>query len=389
MSRVTDPVALGRASGARMPELDGLRGLAIAMVLVYHFFVGQVYPPRGTFLAGVKRLCDLTWSGVDLFFVLSGFLLGGILLDNRGKRNYFKAFYARRACRILPLYTAVVLAYFVARALVSGTWRATPFAYLLEPALPAWSYLTFTQNFVMAAREAFGAHWLAVTWSLAIEEHFYIFLPLFLSIVPVRRVPVIILVLVAGVMALRAVVYANAGTWISSYVLTPCRVDGLLLGVLGAWCMREPRVRQALEQHVSALRLAVVALAVACLATVLTMSQTVGSCVVAYGGFTALALFYTALMIWILLDSKTWVNRLFRTPVLRFLGVISYGVYMVHDVVSGLLHGAIHGSGPVIRGLPQAGTTLLALALTVALASFSWFMIERRLVALGRRVQFG
>ena len=89
----------------RIPELDGVRGIAILLVVIWHYWIALVIndPLSGLYGAVVKSLY-LTWSGVDLFFVLSGFLIGGILLDNREAPGYFKAFYARRVCRIFPLY---------------------------------------------------------------------------------------------------------------------------------------------------------------------------------------------------------------------------------------------------------------------------------------------
>ncbi len=362
--------------------------MAIAMVLVYHYFVGQVYPEKGTLLAFAKQMLDLTWSGVDLFFVLSGFLLGGILLDNRRGRNYFSAFYARRACRILPLYAMVLGAYLAAQSVLAGTWRADRFAYLMAPQLPTWSYLTFTQNMIMAHQGLFGGHWLAVTWSLAIEEHFYLILPLFLWFTPVRRVPVIVAVGIVAVLLLRIGVYEHAKTWISSYVFTPCRVDGLLMGVLGAWVMREERGLSFLRQNIRAMRILLGLLAIAGLVLIVSTPQTIASRAVAFWGFTGLALFYATLMLVILVDKTSGLARFFRNRALRFLGLISYGVYMIHDLISGVLHAMFHHASPAIASGAQAMTTLLALVLTVALASLSWFAFERRLVALGRRIQF-
>src|SRR5216117_2710692 len=89
---------------ARIPELDGIRGLAILLVLVWHYWASRVHPPLGSAFAGIWMLCGLTWSGVDLFFVLSGFLIGGVLLEQRDSANYFKTFYVRRVCRIFPIY---------------------------------------------------------------------------------------------------------------------------------------------------------------------------------------------------------------------------------------------------------------------------------------------
>src|SRR5712691_9523814 len=94
----------------RLDELDGVRGLAILFVLYWHYYVTQVHHHSRV----TKDLADagrLTWSGVDLFFVLSGFLIGGILLDNRRSRSYFTTFYARRACRILPAYLILLVSF--------------------------------------------------------------------------------------------------------------------------------------------------------------------------------------------------------------------------------------------------------------------------------------
>src|SRR4029079_11083603 len=89
--------------------LDGLRGLAILLVLLLHFTTDMT-PPEGTLAAGVRAAFQVGWIGVDLFFVLSGFLITGILADNKGSDRYFSAFYAPRALRILPVYVPALAA---------------------------------------------------------------------------------------------------------------------------------------------------------------------------------------------------------------------------------------------------------------------------------------
>src|ERR687884_397533 len=121
--------ALPEPQSGRIRELDGVRGIAILLVLVWHYLVCQVGAPPPLF-----RFLMATWSGVDLFFVLSGALL-------RGR---------------LPIGTA-------------NGW-------LFDDPLPLWSYATFTQNFLMSKWGTFGPNWLAPTWSLAIEEQFYLLL---------------------------------------------------------------------------------------------------------------------------------------------------------------------------------------------------------------------
>src|ERR1700690_1908815 len=88
----------------RIPELDGIRGIAIAMILAHHYFLLPIAASPGTFWSYVQAAGRLAWSGVDLFFVLSGFLIGGILLDARNSNNYYQTFYRRRIYRIFPLY---------------------------------------------------------------------------------------------------------------------------------------------------------------------------------------------------------------------------------------------------------------------------------------------
>ena len=96
----------------RIPELDGLRGIAIALIFWFHYFVSFVEVKPGSAAAFLQACGKLSWTGVDLFFVHSGFLIGGILLDARGPSNYFRVFHTRRFYRILPLFSICMWADF-------------------------------------------------------------------------------------------------------------------------------------------------------------------------------------------------------------------------------------------------------------------------------------
>src|SRR5882762_4774863 len=144
----------------RISELDGIRGIAIGMVLIAHFFLVVSRP--GSPLAYALVPLRLDWSGVDLFFVLSGFLIGGILLDAREASNYFKVFYTRRFFRIIPLYTACLVGAFGLYLLALGG-IANRIAWMYDGKLPWGLYPLFLQNFWMAAYTATGAFPLAVT----------------------------------------------------------------------------------------------------------------------------------------------------------------------------------------------------------------------------------
>src|SRR5580658_7786517 len=168
MATLTPPPDFTR----RIPQLDGLRGVAIAMVLAYHY-ADSVINDGPRFMKPLLRATCLGWSGVDLFFVLSGFLIGGILLDARESSNYFRVFYRRRAFRILPLYFAFLALVFLPVHFQSDIpWRACIFFY---------------QNFWMALHNRLGEYTLNPTWSLAVEEQFYLTLPVLIYFVRPRR----------------------------------------------------------------------------------------------------------------------------------------------------------------------------------------------------------
>jgi peptidoglycan/LPS O-acetylase OafA/YrhL len=152
-------------SKARIPELDGLRGLAILIVIAFHYVEPLHTTAQGT-LRHVLAPVRMGWIGIHLFFVLSGFLIASILMATRDSPTFFRTFYIRRFYRILPLYLVVVAGCYVVHHLFVRT-----------PGPPLYQFLTFTQNFWMAAKGQFGIGLLSVTWSLAVEEQFYALLP--------------------------------------------------------------------------------------------------------------------------------------------------------------------------------------------------------------------
>lgn len=177
----------GRAwSSLRIAELDGIRGCAILSVLLYHYIFCQVSVGPKSMGAYLLKPLTLGWAGVDLFFVLSGFLIAGILMDNRRASNLFSTFYIRRCCRIFPLYYAV----FCVFALFGLFLRHQPdFQWLFKYSHPLWSYATYSQNILMGLKGGLGCNWMAPTWSLAVEEQFYAFLPLLVWIAPAKSHP--------------------------------------------------------------------------------------------------------------------------------------------------------------------------------------------------------
>jgi peptidoglycan/LPS O-acetylase OafA/YrhL len=152
-----------------------MRGIACLAVLLDHCIFSNI--PAGSF-PGLYRLSGWLISGVDLFFVLSGFLIGGILLDHKNTTNYFRVFWTRRVGRIMPVYYLLLATFFT--VLLIRPWLPAPWldAFLLKDMMPVWTYPLFVQNIAQALDGGDGgARWVASTWSLGIEEQFYLLLP--------------------------------------------------------------------------------------------------------------------------------------------------------------------------------------------------------------------
>jgi peptidoglycan/LPS O-acetylase OafA/YrhL len=333
------------------------------------------------------KLFSLTWAGVDLFFVLSGFLIGGILLDNRTAPNYFGAFYARRFCRIFPLYY-LMLGVFVLAVATGWAARGGGFAWLFEDSLPIWSYVTYLQNFAMIGNAGMGPNWMGITWSLAIEEQFYIVLPLLVRFMPLRALPWLFGILVASAPLIRVALYFSQPTkGLPGYVLLPARWDALFLGVLGAWAVRQPLGRQWLCHRLNWIRTLVVSCGLLVVA-LLAMSQGIGSLGMTIGGHTVLAALSFGLVLLSVLSSKGMVANIFRFRGLMWLGTVSYGVYLFHQPVNGLVHAIFRNQAPHIASWADVGIMLLALGCTFGLAIVSWRWFERPIVQSGHQIRY-
>ena len=350
--------------------LDGIRGLGVILVLFYHYGSSA-----GAFGLDnpILRLTGIGWSGVDLFFVLSGFLITGILFDSKGKKQYFKNFYARRTLRIFPLYyfAAIVI------ILIDMVWRHD----LLGGANPIW-VLLYVGNFQMAIEG--GGSTLDHFWSLAIEEQFYLIWPLVVLSLSRKK-----LMMVAGAMIvvspiIRTLMVMNETPDLAVYVLTPARMDGLAMGALIALTVRGPRGIAPLVPW--AWRLGSAAAAAFLFIVVMRRDFSNEDPFILTIGISLLTIMYASLLILALTFRP--LSAIMELPVMRWFGKYSYGLYVWHPIVNMiLLHSPLTERFGEMS--PAKGVLLLIMAFMVsvltALASYKF--LESPLLRLKNRFQ--
>lgn len=324
----------------RIAELDGLRGLAIAAVLLHHGFEAP-----------------LLWAGVDLFFVLSGFLITSILIRRKeAGGSYWGYFYWRRAKRILVPY-ALLLA--VSSVLLGTAWTEH------------WQWFAFFAVNVGAALRKVTEPALLPLWSLAVEEQFYLVWPFVVLFAPRRRLLAISIGLWIAAPVLRAVVTPYLDSHYPIHYLTPFRMDLLAGGAILAWVYRW---RPELLSRLSTGSWATLAGSAGALLGLMvlvpgfrTTANTVASNVLIYGLTNLIAISLMLIALGRHGRARAWL----RCPALGRLGRISYSVYLIHQI-------ALWAAGQVFD--VRLAVFALGMVLTIAYAEASWRWIERPLL---------
>ena len=352
--------------GQRLPELDGIRGVAILLVIFLHWIVLPTRPLLREWSPHLSALVDLSWCGVDLFFVLSGFLIAGILLDHAEAPNLLRTFYARRACRILPAYFLLLL---LATLPIGGPPQIS------QGQVPLISYVLFLHNFWSAAG-AQVALALGACWSLAIEEQFYLGLPLLLLRVFRGRFAAFALVMLLAPPLLRCLFFANGG-W-SPWDFTPCRLDAPFWGVLAAVAVRQPALATFLGRRRRELGWA----AGAALIGVAGLSQLIllpgGENLLLSLGLSVIECAFAVALVAVLLSPAAAPARLMRWQPLRWAGKHSYFLYLFHPLVFIWL--------PIAQLPLRLAVHACVLGL---LAPISWRFLEQPFLRLGATARYG
>lgn len=356
----------------RLLELDGIRGIACILVLLDHIIFSGL-----PWVRGVGRLTPWLIGGVDLFFVLSGFLIGGILIDSKGSSNYFRVFWIRRAGRIWPVYYLLMLTFFgmvFIKPYLGMPWLDQ---YLFRDMMPLWTYPLFMQNFAQASDGWFGgARWVASTWSLAIEEQFYLIFPPLIYLMTKRHNASLAISCIVAALLFRALLSKVTGSWTAGYFLLPGRMDSLAFGLLGALAVRNSsvlarirRIRPALD--VAAL-LTVIFLTANGLNFLARIASKGESFLIENLDFTfRSAVFAYAIVRVSVMAERSLYRRILSTPILVFFGVISYALYMYHPAVNGLLFGIVFATEPALPDTQHFIIALVVIPVSVALAWLS------------------
>jgi peptidoglycan/LPS O-acetylase OafA/YrhL len=337
----------------KIPQLDAVRGIAVLLVLLHNT---DVYPA-----VHLRLISENGWMGVDLFFVLSGLLITGILLDTKESDGYFKNFYARRCLRIWPLYYSLLLFMFVIVPVLRPSEGHTVFE---ARSSPWWAYPIFLQNFLISIpTKATGA--LGVTWSLAVEEQFYLVWPLVVRFCNESQLRKIAIAVICISPVLRFYLVRDQ---VNIYSNTFCRLDGLMAGALLAIVIRSA----SFVPSKSTTRAWIALLVSAPLALGIETAFDAKWIVLSLTALASVSFIYLALF-----STQKWLQVLLTNRFLVYTGTISYGIYLLQKIPLDAAK-TFHLDKHQFLALP------LTAAATYALATLSWNLLEKPALRLKR-----
>jgi peptidoglycan/LPS O-acetylase OafA/YrhL len=361
----------------RVPSLDGIRGIAILLVILVHTQIPRA--PGNVVETLASRVLDASWVGVDLFFVLSGFLITGILLDGRRKPHYYRNFYVRRTLRIFPLYYAALLVFLALAFVVPGEQALRNYR---ENCVWFWLY---AMNFGISLA---GIYCSCLThfWSLCIEEQFYLCWPAVVRVCRASLFPVVCVGLVLMSVAMRGVLHWQGWSALAVYVFTFARLDGLALGALTAYGVRRWSPRTHLGFALAGVAAGVAVLAIGCHDRRFSFDSPLANIL----GIAAISMAAAALVaVSTRRPAASRLNRVLSSRALRWFGTYSYSLYVFHVPV-----GAVCGRLIMPRlfalseswWIPQAIFTVGVIAISSVVALVTWHGLEKHALALRDRL---
>jgi peptidoglycan/LPS O-acetylase OafA/YrhL len=371
----------------RIPELDGLRGIAILLVILCHYVADGPSGPRHSLAARAGEIIGQGTVGVDLFFILSGFLIGGILLNSRSSQRYYSTFYLRRFFRIIPIYCSWLIVFGLVM-LAARTWGIAGGAEF-RTLTPYWAYFIFIQNYFQGSTPI-QAFWLIPLWSLAVEEQFYLLAPPVVRKFSPARLVKILTGILGFSLLLRLFLSTMFGSahdyWgiVASTHWMPARADDLALGMLAATFWVNPESKRRLQARVDLSYAGLLSTGVALLAMSYWFMKP-DSFMTATLGRTVIGFFFVFLLIISLTDKEGLLAKIFRWRPLRELGKVSYCVYIIHRAVNWVFFRLLLHVYPRFDSGRAIGVASLSFVVTMILAELSWRYFENPLIRRGHR----
>lgn len=381
-SSQSDGSEAGRIVG-QVAALDGVRGVAIAIVLIHN--ASFVLHDNTAFLPKLASAIAATgWVGVQLFFVLSGFLITGILLEARGSRGFFRTFYIRRTLRIFPLYYV-----FLAVAILVLPAILNPSSWTTVATENQWWYWTYTANW--GSPLGHGIPYLSHFWSLAVEEQFYLVWPLLVFLLPPGGLIAVCTVAIVATPLVRLALHAAGLPAPALYEFTIARWDALAAGAVMAILLRDARGRRLLARH---MKYAGIAALLSLVLFVLIRRGFHGHDLAVQVLGQSLIAVLAATLIYICVEPSSRIERALRNAFaahwLRFLGKYSYAIYVfhfpIHQFASTRLANAVNGPDTNWRLLRLAIYVSGIGALSILAAMLSWRVIEKPCLDLKNRL---
>lgn len=371
----------------RIKELDGLRGIAVVLVMALHLFSRAGYFTEHPVLETLTFITTVGWVGVDIFFTLSGFLITSILLKSKTDEHYFRNFYVRRVLRIFPLYYAAIV--FV---LLFAPKVEPKFTEQLTTTLPIM--LFYQQNWARLFNGFYITQYLGITWSLAIEEQFYFLWPFIvykLNRDTLVKVSIGYIVVSITARILGTLLWPNV--WQTSnffYYTSFSRFEEMLFGGLLAVFLTYDGSKDKVRRFATPLFF--ISFSVFIALHILSLPgmphPAHASLPLTLGGYTTAALFTVGLIgIFITHSPRNLFRRIFGTPVLTFLGKYSYSMYLFHMTPTLIImdifwHSELRGWKAYIL---YPLTTYIA---TVVIALLTWNLLEKHMLGLKKYFEY-